>query len=401
MSVEPSTRGFVFGWIDFNGDGLFDETPVENGGEKIFDGVEVTGPSSLTFDVPEDAIDLKYARFRFTSMEGIKLAAKGLAPGGVIPDGEIEDYVLLDLGDAPDSYATSLANDGPRHFVKPNVFLGSSDADIELDGQVDAEAQGDDHDNTDDEEGITFLTPLYPGETAQIEVDASAAGFLFAWFDFNNDGQFQDDPASAGGERVFSAQPVAAAANQKLEFTVPAHADVIKFARFRYTTEAGVILAPNGVKPDGTPPIGEVEDYALQDLGDAPDQSVSDWSFPTRRTDDGARHYLSTLFLGVATPPADGPIVDDDGRPDRFARQNANEKSIAFTSMILPGMPAEIKVQSSKKGLLNAFMDWNADGDWEDPGEQIFSDQIVEAGENTLAFTVPAVLEPGIKYLRF
>ena len=344
---------------------------------------------------------MKYARFRFTSIEGIQLGSTGLADNGAIPDGEVEDYVLLDFGDAPESYGTTLASDGPRHFVMPNVFLGAQEPDIELDGQPHAEAHGDDGDNTDDEDGISFVTPLVPGETAEIEVDPSMAGFLFGWFDFNNDGQFQDSPLAAGGERVFSAQPLTSVANQRFSFTVPEAAGVIKFARFRYTTEAGVTLGPTGVKADGLPPIGEVEDYALLDFGDALAAASASGKYPTLREDDGARHFLSPLFLGTLDPVADAPTVDADGQPSRQAAKDSHEKGVKFTSAIVAGAPAEIMVTASKPGMLDAFADWNLDGDWDDAGEQIFDSQPLDEGPNTLTFLVPEPLKSGIKYLRF
>ena len=42
-------------------------------------------------------------------------------------------------------------------------------------------------------------------------------------------------------------------------------------------------------------------------------------------------------------------------------------------------------------GLLNAWLDFNADGDWNDAGEQILTDVSIPAGTtSSLAFTVPA-----------
>jgi hypothetical protein len=52
-------------------------------------------------------------------------------------------------------------------------------------------------------------------------------------------------------------------------------------------------------------------------------------------------------------------------------------------------------------GTLNAWIDFNADGDWADPGEQIFSDQWVFMFPNNLTFAVPAGAVPGPTYARF
>ena len=43
--------------------------------------------------------------------------------------------------------------------------------------------------------------------------------------------------------------------------------------------------------------------------------------------------------------------------------------------------------------FLNAWIDWNRDGDWSDPGEQILTDADLGTGDGirTLTFTVPQV----------
>ena len=63
----------------------------------------------------------------------------------------------------------------------------------------------------------------------------------------------------------------------------------------------------------------------------------------------------------------------------------------------------EIEVSASSDGLLDAWVDFNRDGDWDDLGEQIFTSQQVSAGVNSLSFSTP--LEPDSKagetYARF
>ncbi len=41
-------------------------------------------------------------------------------------------------------------------------------------------------------------------------------------------------------------------------------------------------------------------------------------------------------------------------------------------------------------GSLDAWIDFNSDGDWNDSGEQIFASQALTAGVNSLSFSVPA-----------
>ncbi|MCK5738597.1 hypothetical protein KAH55_05425, partial [bacterium] len=158
--------------------------------------------------------------------------------------------VELDLGDAPDSYATLLASNGANHVVTPNLNLGAT-IDAEADGLPTPGADGDDLNATADEDGVTFPVPLVAGLAATINVDGGpSGGELDAWIDFNGNGQF-DHPSelltgatvslSAGANVVPIMVPVAA---------VPGPT----YARFRLSTAGGL-------SPDGPADDGEVEDY--------------------------------------------------------------------------------------------------------------------------------------------
>ena len=76
-------------------------------------------------------------------------------------------------------------------MYKPSIFLGAF-VDPEPDGQPSVNANGDDTDILytswgDDEDGVSFDTPLVPGQIAQITVVASVNGLLDAWVDFTGD----------------------------------------------------------------------------------------------------------------------------------------------------------------------------------------------------------------------
>ena len=62
-----------------------------------------------------------------------------------------------------------------------------------------------------------------------------------------------------------------------------------------------------------------------------------------------------------------------------------------------------LQVTASEFGLLDGWVDFNRDGDWDDAGEQVFSSQQLQQGVNSL--TVQAPLEPaskaGLTYARF
>jgi hypothetical protein len=116
--------------------------------------------------------------------------------------------------------------------------------------------------------------------------------------------------------------------------------------------------------------------------------------------DNGAVHALgSGIVLGTAGTSLD---TDSDGQPTGFADGddtdgNNDDDGVTFASGINPGSNATVDVTassacSSVTCYLNAWMDFDGDGTWDDTGEQIFTDQAVTADVTTgeLAFVVPA-----------
>nr|NQU91742.1 C10 family peptidase [Bacteroidota bacterium] len=163
-----------------------------------------------------------------------------------------------DFGDAPDpGYPTKLTSFGAQHVVpsQPTIFLGSL-VDTEPDGQPDVNCVGDDNDllyppANDDEDGVVIPT-LYQGSSATIGVLAFSSGYLNAWMDFNQDGDWADP-----GEQIFTSKLLSNGYNN-LSLPVPASAWVgWTYARFRYSSVPN--LGFTGQAPDG-----EVEDYFVR-----------------------------------------------------------------------------------------------------------------------------------------
>ncbi|MFN7962487.1 MAG: GEVED domain-containing protein [Thermoanaerobaculia bacterium] len=301
---------------------------------------------------------------------------------------DTDTLLALDFGDAPDTplgppwaYPTKLADNGARHGVLAGVRMGAQ-IDSESDGQPTANADGDDQisgPNVDDEDGVTLPSFLITCESASVTVNASVAGKLDAFVDFNRDGDFAD-----AGEKIFNNQTLAAGVNN-LSFTVPCGATVTSqtFARFRFSTAGG--LSFNGVAADG-----EVEDYPVAirglDFGDAPDPG-----YPTLFASNGARHVVT------GSGPILGSQIDAEanGQPNAGATgDDANgvddEDGVVFTSPLIRGQNATVMVTASAAGVLNAWVDFNGDGSFAQAGDQIFTNQAVTAGANNLTFAVPA-----------
>jgi len=120
------------------------------------------------------------------------------------------------------------------------------------------------------------------------------------------------------------------------------------------------------------------------DFGDAPPV------YPTLWADDGARHVTASgLWLGSAVdsetdgqPSADATADDATGMPD-------DEDGIAFAAPFYLGTNVTVSVTASAAGKLDAWVDWNDDGDWADAGEKVFDSVGLAAGENTLTIAVP------------
>jgi uncharacterized repeat protein (TIGR01451 family) len=173
---------------------------------------------------------------------------------------------VLDYGDAPDTYATSIASGGPSHFAFSPFFMGLL-VDPEPDGQPSLLADGDDLDILfpslgDDEDGVTLPPVLTLGGAATAIVDGGLlGGFLDAWIDFDGSGVF-DDPA----ERITPLPGLLLfpGPGNPVSFAVPTGAlPGTTYARFRLSSLGG--LPPTG----GSAPDGEVEDYEVEIISPA------------------------------------------------------------------------------------------------------------------------------------
>ena len=114
------------------------------------------------------------------------------------------------------------------------------------------------------------------------------------------------------------------------------------------------------------------------DFGDAPAP------YPTLLSANGAYHQIvQGIFLG------DGVTADRDGQPDPNANLDLADDGVTFLTPLVRGNVASLRVFASVPGKLDAWIDFNGDGDWLDSGEQIFTSLPLAAGPNTLNFLVP------------
>lgn len=175
-------------------------------------------------------------------------------------------WCAFDLGDAPDTYGTSIASDGARHVLGTrSVYLGSVPPDGEVTDPSSYTALNDDTrtvGGVDDEDGVAAFPAAGGGTSYTVPVVASnesgSPAYLVGYLDWGRDGSF------------------AQAVDRSATVTVPAGARATSFdvtwsglppsafdttgtyARLRISTNQASVESPTGQAPDG-----EVEDYEI------------------------------------------------------------------------------------------------------------------------------------------
>ncbi len=272
---EQGLAGVATVYLDLNHDNQLDggdiQTTTSANGSFVF--------NTLVPGIYEVRLDFDPVEFTQTTPAGnapnnfefsVNLSAGQIAAG---LEFGLRSNALYDWGDLPSAfYPTTAAQDGPRHLVVGNLFLGAV-VDTELDGQPQVSAMGDDLLGLDDEDGITFefssdgvnYGGLFLDTTTSMRITVVASqngGWLQGWVDFN------EDHAFGASERIFDdlLLPVG-----QSSFVVPVPTATLTsgtvYARFRFGEE-GIAL------PTGVALKGEVEDYALTVVSTALDPGL-------------------------------------------------------------------------------------------------------------------------------
>lgn len=127
----------------------------------------------------------------------------------------------------------------------------------------------------------------------------------------------------------------------------------------------------------------------IWDYGDAPS------SYPVLLVDGGPTHIIGPdVFLGEEV------TVESDGKPNATATGDSDD-GVILPAKLIAGTPAVVRLTASTYGVVNAWLDNNRDGDWDDSGEQVFVDEPVQPGQNILSMPVLAAASPGVSYARF
>lgn len=274
----PPPPTYIGGGVinDLDADGMYDANEPGIANAIVF--LDLNNDGQLGLGEPAQTTNAQ-GQYRFLVRPGTYTVRQAALPGWTptqplslayevtVEEGDVLDILLFgnyastDYGDAPAPYPTLAASGGASHGILADFHLGY-EIDGEGDGKPSVRATGDDNSVLDDDDGVYFLTPLRPGQTASVIVGVDngsrAAGLLHAWIDFNGDGDWAD-----AGEQIFANQHVVTGINT-LTFQVPAGAVVGNtYARFRYGYGANLSYTGHAI-------AGEVEDYFVSISGPKP-----------------------------------------------------------------------------------------------------------------------------------
>jgi|GEM_PF-4671919 len=185
MSVDPVTNATLVGWIDFDRSGTFEASEAQvlnTAGGLVTDG---STENCLEWNPSTSGITTggtTYARFRYSSDPALTASL----PGGVVSDGEVEDY-LLTISFKSSTFAGFLADNSSTFGLNDNStpgvpavdpFTGDPDTGAS-NGVTDGNAPADTAGLTDNPDGDAFNNLLEyalcfdPGTGAKVFPDGS------------------------------------------------------------------------------------------------------------------------------------------------------------------------------------------------------------------------------------
>jgi len=241
--------------------------------------VQILIPESIFLDAGDDPEDYVYSYAHFGGYSDPGDPRSFIAESGfeelAVQEDAPRTFGASDFGDLPDTYKTTIDNDGAVHRNTLHEWLGET-VDRELDGVPTDKAYGDDEADTDDEDGVEFdLDTGIAAVTISVDADALAQGrydgtltgglYLDAWWDANADGDFDEPDEHVYGygmnaldpdEGLFHPSDWGGATSTTVEVTIPGFAPHAQGDYFRWRLNYGAASLSYGESS-----YGEVEDY--------------------------------------------------------------------------------------------------------------------------------------------
>ena len=130
---------------------------------------------------------------------------------------------------------------------------------------------------------------------------------------------------------------------------------------------------------------------AQLDFGDAPDPvSTTPGRYPTSQAFDGARHVSNATALRLGADISS----EQDGNPTPQADGDSEDDGVTFKFQGLDkplfnrNVDTLVTVTLSAPGIVDGWIDFNADGDWTDPGENVLNGVIFDPSSLTQTFSI-------------
>ena len=265
--------------------------------------------------------------------------------------------VKVDFGDAPSAsntpngYQTLFAENGARHTVTPLALprLGS---------QIDTESDA-------------FAFPDRDEDPATLTATATAG---------TGTGAFTVGTSSQGG-LLINVDANSATSGDQLEIQIdgtPRRYQLILAGNAPTSGDIGIIFVP-----------GEPSDALAQRVASAVAADLADDIFrSTVRYEAGKAE-----FTVDSVRDEDGVHIGTVGSLDGVFINPANGEVLSFLNPLDPA-GAELIVETTGGGLLDAWIDFNGDGDFLDPNEQVLRNEVVLDEQNLVRIHTPQM--PGV-----
>jgi arylsulfatase A-like enzyme len=170
------------------------------------------------------------------------------------------------------------------------------------------------------------------------------------------------------------------------------------------TNSVAVASAEIDAAPADNSAVVAVAAVPLRDFGDAPFSAT----YHTLKVHDGARHRLVGPYFGGSPPGHAHRDADPDGMPspnadgDNVGDGNNDEAGVRVLDPLIPGSTTVgVEINAPLGGRVDAWIDFDGNHSWADPGEQIFTSLAVPAGVSVHVISVPAGATPGDTHARF
>ena len=417
----------LFGWIDFNGDGWF--SAAESAMVMVPNG---SNGATVTVDfgtVPYGAVSATYARFRLST------DAAAANSHGVAGDGEVEDYPVMISGlvdlcpvDAPTSATTlSLSGGAPTSTSQFVADLGAWGG--ERDVTLEYTAGGGSISYSSNLADAFFINAPYFdfSSTASDKLrttitydgpDGNASVVNHTGLGFNLSGSapfylelFMDNPSVN-----FSPAPA--------QVTLRVYTDATNWSQQQITvarpfTDAGpatfapVLIPRTGFTTGGGAGVNWSNVGAIQlvfeHLGNGSDSAIArfmgpcsgdfgDWNGSGALTASTRSAVDTRLRLGAAVDAEPGVLANATASTDDVVGADDEDGVVVPASMIVGGtatLNTTVTNTTGSAGFLNAWIDFNRDGDFGDANEQVASNVNVADGTNGGALNLPVSIPVG------